>query len=201
MATITDLKPQKRNGFINVMVDGEFLCGLTDIQMSNLGLSIGQSVTQERLDELKALSITSKSYFAAIRYLSYRIRSEGEVRDYLKRKDYEAIDSAIERLYAERFLDDVDFCERWVRMRIEQNRSPRAIRSELMQKKVSSAIINEAMMEYGSDTYVDQIRRLIQKKRATNVNMEPEKLMQFLNRKGFAYSDIKVALEDQDDYV
>ncbi len=198
MLVITDLKPQRRGGYINVVVDGEFVCGLSDYQVALFGLHVGDEVTRERIDELQASSVAGKSYAAALRFLSYRIRSIGEVRQYLSRKEYpeDIIDALLQRLIREKYLDDSDFAQRWVRMRMDQNRSLAVIRAELMKKQIDASSIQRALDGIDSDDVKMQIQHLVQKKRSLYAT--PEKLVQYLIRKGFRYSDIRQVMAESE---
>ena len=196
MPIITDLKPQRRAGFINVLVDGEFACGLSDYHVALYGLHVGDEVSAEQVAEFKDRSIESKAYAAALRYISYRIRSVGEVRTYLLRKEYDShlVDSLLQRLQLEKYLNDDDFTGRWIQMRLEQNRSLATIRSELMQKQINRDTIAEYLSQVDSGVVHAQILQLVQKKRSHYATLE--KLIQYLLRKGFRYSDIQKALSD-----
>ena len=198
MPVITDLKPQRREGYINVLVDGEFVCGLSDYQVAFFGLHVGDEVTRERVDELQTSSVVGKGYAAALRFLSYRIRSIGEVRQYLRRKEYpeDVIDALLQRLIQEKYLDDSDFVQRWVRMRMDQNRSIATIRAELMKKQIDSTSIQRALGDIDDNDIRKQIQHLVQKKRPLYAT--PEKLIQYLLRKGFRYSDIKQVMTESE---
>lgn len=198
MPVITDLKPQRRGGYINVLVDGEFVCGLSDYQVALFGLHVGDEITHERICELQTSSVVGKGYAAALRFLSYRIRSIGEVRQYLSRKEYpeDVTDALLQRLIREKYLNDANFAQRWVRMRMDQNRSIATIRAELIKKQINVADIQRALDEIDSDDIKKQIHYLLQKKRPLYAT--PEKLVQYLLRKGFRYSDIKQVMTESE---
>ncbi|MCC7543628.1 regulatory protein RecX [bacterium] len=196
MSIITDLKPQRRAGFINVLVDGDFVCGLSDYHVALYGLHVGDEVTTEQIEEFKDRSIESKMYAAALRYISYRIRSVGEVRTYLLRKEYDSylVEALLQRLQRDKCLDDEDFVERWVRMRLEQNRSLATIRAELIKKQIDRHTIDRYLNQIDNRIVYTQIKQLVQKKRSHYTTLE--KLIQYLLRKGFRYSDIQKAISD-----
>ena len=72
-------------------------------------------------------------YAAALRILSYRFNSEAELRRKLRRKEFEPlrIDQTIERLRAEKWLDDARFAAEFVRSKQLKHRGPRRIAREL----------------------------------------------------------------------
>ena len=87
---ITALEPQqKREGRVNVYVDGTFAIGLFEEVVLALGLHLGQNITPERLAEISAAENLRRAKEDAYRLLSFRARSEKEIRDRLGRKGYE----------------------------------------------------------------------------------------------------------------
>lgn len=195
MPVVTKLVTQRRGDFINLYVDDEFYCGLSLNQVAAWRLHKGQELALEQLNELQAEAAESKTYGAAIRYLALRIRSTQEVRDYLKRKGFEATsDKVIERLIGEGYLDDKDFVQRWSEMRRQMLWSPRAIQGELMRKGIAKHLIDDCI-EY--DEVDGVIKQLIVKKNRHHM-YNREKLMRYLMSKGFSYSDIKPHLDRLD---
>lgn len=195
MPIVTKLSAQKKVGFINLYVDEEFWCGLSLNQVAVWKLYKGQELSVEQLRELRAEAESSKAYYAAIRYLSLRIRSTQEIRDYLSRKSFEhSIDIIVARLTNEGYLDDEDFARRWVAMRREMFKSPRAITSELICKGIAKDTISTVI----SDDYVDYaIDHLITKKNRYRVYSR-ESIMRYLLSRGFTYSQISTHLDKMD---
>ena len=88
------------------------------------------------MDEDKTLQ---KAVSAALRYLSYRPRSEAEMRGRLRRKHPEqAVEAAVERLKEQGLLDDLAFAQAWTQGRASSKpRSAFLIRRELLGKGVA----------------------------------------------------------------
>ncbi len=84
---------------------------------------------------------------AALRFLSYRPRSEAEVRRRLSRHYCpRVIDQVILFLQQNRYLDDAAFAQMWRRSREQRRpRGRRALQQELMQFGVDRDIIEEAL--------------------------------------------------------
>ena len=100
-----------------------------------------------------------KFYKAAIRFLSFRPRSEKEMRDYLTRKLSKAKSSSagkksaeeplitriIESLKRDKFINDEEFVRWWVEQRmLLKPKAWRVIKYELKQKGLSEELIEEA---------------------------------------------------------
>ena len=80
------------------------------------------------------------AYDAALRYLGNRPRSVSEIHRHLRGKkfDDEAIAAAIDKLRAQRYVDDDAFARYWLEQRERfRPRGDRGIRMELAQKGVS----------------------------------------------------------------
>jgi regulatory protein len=92
-------------------------------------------------------------YTAALRILNYRFNSEGELRRKLAAKRFEdaEIDATIERLRAERWLDDARFAGAFVRTRSQKNIGRLRIRRELLAAGVEDEVIDAALREHGDD--------------------------------------------------
>ena len=87
-------------------------------------------------------------YNRALRFLSYRPRSEQEViKNLLKKKAPEDIISKIiSKLKENNFINDEEFVKWWAEQRIElKPRSLRLIKIELRQKGISEEIITQAI--------------------------------------------------------
>lgn len=154
-------------------------------------------------------------YWCADRYLSYRPRTEYELRRYLKRKlikqevadadeQTKYIDATIQKLYDEERINDENF----VRMFVDDRqyfrpRGKRRLVLELKQKGVADPLIED----YFSENIIDElplITSIIQKKLffinpQSQDEIEPDdqkKITNHLLRRGFSYSNIKLAFED-----
>jgi regulatory protein len=83
---------------------------------------------------------------AAYYYLSYRPRSEGEIRHWLHRRGYaeEAVEQAITRLREQNLSDDLAFARFWKDNRLSfRPKSKRLIEKELRDKKVAAEIVEQ----------------------------------------------------------
>lgn len=144
----------------------------------------------------------------ALRFLSYRSRSEKEIRDYLlkffKRHPGDEkfiIDQVVKKLKDTKLLDDVEFAKAWVRSRTEYRpRARNIIKLELRQKGISDDIIEDVLADKteGKDD-LTLAKQLLEKRKNRYALMEREERYQkaggFLARKGFSYDVIKSAID------
>lgn len=196
---ITAIKQQvKRRDRYSIYGDGTYLFSFSEGELIASGVRIGQEVDEDRLKELKSKSVLDKAYDRALNLISHRMRSEWELRDYLKRKDYDegVRDVIIGRLQERGYINDAEFARRWVEnRRLLKATSKRRLNQELKQKRITDDIIY-GVLEADKTDEVEVLKELIERKRKQTKYKDDLKLAQYLTRQGFSYSDIKQTLKD-----
>lgn len=194
---LTKIQQQvKRADRYSLFLDNKYAFSLSESELIELNLKVGQELDKSDLDKLGTEVEYSNAKNSCYRLLSYRARSIGEIRDNLKRKKFDEaiIDKTITYFINNGLLNDEVFAKQWVESRVNNKKaSIRQIRTELRQKKISSEIINK-VLEVEDVDEVKLIKQLIEKKRSQPKYQDDLKLMQFLSRKGFSYDKILVAL-------
>jgi len=148
-------------------------------------------------------------YDLAVRFLGNRPRSVGEIVRHLhgKRIDDAAIDAAVDKLRAQRYVDDDAFARYWVEQRERfKPRGDRALRSELIQKGVSRDVIDTVLGERAPDADVTQAKRALSRPLARWATLPvPErkrKIHAYLAARGFGYDTIeevlRASVDDED---
>lgn len=140
----------------------------------------------------------------SLHYLSYRPRSEKELREYLAKKQAEpqVIERIIDQLKQMKFLNDLEFAKGWVRSRAKYKpRSLRTIRMELKQKGIANELIEEVLMNQESGVSDKTLAKvLLEKKKKWYENMDKDERLQkaggFLARKGFNFDVIRGAIDE-----
>ena len=199
---ITAIKQQERlKGRYSIYVDETYAFSLSADALLQSQLHSGQSLDEVELKSYKKLSADDKAYGLALAYLARRMRSQWELADYFRRKEYDEVLAAqlMERLQALGLVDDAKFAEAWVRnRRLLKAVSKRRLTQELRQKRVAEALIEQALYEDETDEQM-VLRDLVIRKRRQTKYQDDLKLMQYLARQGFSYDDIKAALHDEVD--
>jgi len=137
-------------------------------------------------------------YQAALRFIEVRMRSRSEVERYLRRKDFEEslVRETVSRLQGSGWLDDLDFARRWVADRMAfKPRSRPQLAAELAAKGIDRETARRAISELLEDDQAEALAGLVSKKRRQYY--DDKRLMAYLARQGYAYSDIKKALSEQ----
>lgn len=197
MPKVTDIKQQiKRQDRYSIFIDGKYSFSLSENELMQSGIRLNREYTTTELEELKQTAVLDKAYMRSLDMLSRRARSEWELRDYLRRKDYEpeVIEQIIARLKKSQYIDDYNFAKAWVdNRRLLKATSKRKLSQELKQKRVEQSVIDEVLEEDDTDE-LTVIRELIVKKRTQSRYQDDQKLIAYLLRQGFSYGDVKDAL-------
>lgn len=193
---------QKRRDRYSIYVDDKYAFSLSETALLDSKLVRGQELTNEQIVGYKQTSADDKLYNRALNYVALRPRSVWEVQFYLKRKDCPAplAEQITNKLVSIGLLDDQKFAESFVHdRRLLRSASVRKITLELRKKRVPDAVIGQAVARDDSDELA-LLRQLVAKKQQQSKYRDDKlKLMQYLARQGFNYSDIKTVLESTDE--
>lgn len=149
-----------------------------------------------------------KFYNLALRFLSYRPRSEREVRDKLETKQVEPqiIEKIITKLIDKKFINDEEFAKGWVESRLRfKPRSMKLIKFELRHKGIDNELIDRLIhnSEFIIQNDLESAKKLIEKKMGRFRNKfgmtreeKYQKLGRFLASKGFGWDIIKKAIDE-----
>ena len=140
----------------------------------------------------------------SFKFLSYRPRSEKEVRDYLLRKkaDDITLERIIQSLKENNFINDVDFTKWWIEQRTKfRPKAQRLIKLELLRKGIAKDLIEEILQDktVETETDLDKAKKIAQKKLLRYKNDKPqkqyEKMERFLASRGFNWDTIKEVVD------
>ncbi len=199
--TITALTVQANDEErISVFIDGEFAIGVSLRVAQDLRLHKGQELTQGDWDQLERAERGSKAWNAALRLLAIRPRSEHELRDRLRRKEFEPehIDTTITRLRELELIDDAHFAELWISNRQKlRPRGAQALRQELRAKGIDRDTVDEvvtnAVDAHDERAACEQVARQALRRYADAPDKATflRKLGGLLQRRGFRFDTIK----------
>jgi regulatory protein len=141
-----------------------------------------------------------KARDAAFRLLSYRARSEAEVRRRLSRNyTPETVEGVISSLRDLRFLDDQTFAQQWRRNREQHRpRAQRIVYQELLRLGISSELIRTTLEDFDDEANAYQAGLKLAQRLVTKEPSEEEfrrRLWSHLQRRGFSYGQARDATE------
>lgn len=189
MATITAIRPQKRGKRVNIFLDGHFAFGLGK-EMAQ-GLEVGKVLSPKEVQALTRKDTLQHALDFSLRFLSYRPRSEKEVRERLGRHKFppEILEEAIAHLKGQGLLDDLAFARFWKEGReTAMPRGKRLIERELLQKGVDPGLAWEAVRGLDEE---EMALRAARKKSRSLKGLDEEafrkKMLSYLARRGFGW--------------
>lgn len=193
---ITAIKQQAKNeNRASVFVDDKYSFSLTLDQLINEKLKKGLELTDADVKSLKKKSADGKLRMRVIEWLCIRPRSEKELKDYLRKKNTEPdySQNLINEMIDKKYLSNEHFTKWYVGIKERQLKSNREIIFLLKQKGIDKQIINQ-FFESKENNEKENLNKLINKKRSKY--KDDTKLMAYLIRKGYSFSDVKDALTE-----
>jgi regulatory protein len=151
------------------------------------------------------MDLYDKYLNSALHFLSFRGRSEKEVKDKLIQKNapIEVIEKIISTLKQKRFLNDEQFAKDWVHSRSTYRlKSKRIIKMELQKKGIGPEIIEKTLNQNDDEEFSDsqQVKKILEKRlsryKGLPKNILYQKLGGFLARRGFDWDTIKKSIDD-----
>ena len=162
-------------------LDGKELIQTTKTRYGNRTIRIPAFLSDEIQDYLKRKTLDRK--------VRVKNRKTGEYSTQLK-KGYDAslAPLVLKRLNDRGYIDDERFAATWVENRnVSKGTSIKKLRLELQQKGISQSVIEKVLAESGRDESAE-LRKIIARK--AKKYPDEQKLIQYLLRQGFNYSDI-----------
>ena len=193
MKKITALTVQKKNpNRVNVHLDGEFAFGLARIVAA--WLRVGLELSDEKIEQLQAEDARERAFQQAMLFLSYRARSEAEIRQNLRKHEIPepVIEQTLDRLRQDGFANDHQFARAWVENRSTfRPRSRRMMAMELRQKGLHDEAVSSAVAGVDDEALAyEAAQKRMARYKGLEWNEFRKKLSDFLARRGFSYSVI-----------
>jgi regulatory protein len=188
---VTALKVQKKNpNRVSVYLDGDFAFGVSRIVAA--WLKIGQDINDEKIQDLQQQETQEAALQKAMLLLSYRPRSEAEIRQRLQDDGFETevISNAMDRLRSNGLLQDENFAKTWIENRgAFRPRSQKMLAYELRRKGVAEETIQQALAESSDDDGLAYTAAALYARKLARTEWEEfhRRLMSFLARRGFSY--------------
>lgn len=212
MPKVTSVERQKKNTRrFNIFLDGEFAFGADEDLVVNFRLIPGKIIDPQELEKILFESQVGKLMEKMYGLFAIRGRSEKEVRDRLRSKNFElklkakeeisnlVIKSLIEKLKQKGLINDLEFAKAWVDSRRKsKHKSILVIKSELFQKGIDREIVEEVFSRGATVSEEELATQALEKKlkswqRLSEMEFK-KKAYEFLARRGFDYSTISVVV-------
>lgn len=208
---ITRIETQKKTpGRVNIFADGEFLLGLSKETLIRAGLRVGDEISSLQVADLTARDTLLSAKNSALRLLSIRPRSEKEITDRLREKEFSEkdISTVINELREARLVNDAEFARSFIRNALALRPvGELQIRRKLLLLGVPKVLVDDAVSHILGEVDMTAVAReaaLAYQRRSRNspASRDPRKarinLAAFLARRGYSWSTINAVMKTLD---
>lgn len=197
MPKITLISLQNKNkSRCNVFVDGEFYSGVSMETVVKSRLKVGMEVAREELDNVILESERSEALAKAADYISSRLKTKREIKDYLIKKGYseEIAWYCVDKLKEYDYVNDKEYSKRYVESTAKKQ-GKRLTEYKLMMKGVRKDDISAAYFECdidGNENAKNIAIKYLKNKDITKENLA--KTYRYLIGKGFTHEEAGFAI-------
>ena len=196
MAEITDIAPQvKDKERCNIYIDGRFYCGLKLETAIRHRLKVGDQIELSELDAIQLENERSQALDKAMTHLTHSMKTEKEIRDFLKKKGYvDAVaDAVLEKLKEYGLVDDDEYCRQYAAS-AGKSKGARLIAYELRRRGAAEDSIGRALSDLTGEEEAASaaLKKYMRGREFTKENLS--KAYRHLMSKGFDYETAKAAL-------
>ena len=209
---ITSLKPTKNKRNISLFIDGRFVFSIPVEIVVGKNLKLNSQLTSRELNQLLQESYLEKLYNKSLNFLSYRPRSEKEVKMYLAKvvkkftkitnlglHQENLIKTVIKKLNNRRLINDQQFAQWWIKQRVTHRpKGNQALKVELAQKGIDREIITSVLLSSEKETQLAK-QFLMSKQgklKSLSFYQARSKAQQWLKSRGFSYQTIYAVIDE-----
>ncbi|MGI6114600.1 RecX family transcriptional regulator [Luoshenia tenuis] len=204
MALVTAIEDQKRNRTrVNIYLDGEYAFSLEKETCARLHIAMGMKIEPEQVAQAAVQDERRVAFDRALSYLERRARTEKQVRDYLRAREFaqDVIDDTLQKLKGYRFVDDAAYAKNFAQGKLNAaGQGPHRIRRALKMQGVPDAVAERAVSELDEERQAQllaaQAEKVLRRYAALPRREAMGKAGQALYRKGFGWDEIASALRE-----
>ncbi len=196
---ITDVAVQQKNkNRVSVYADGEYCFSLDGADALRLGVKVGAEISQKDLETYNLESNLSKAKEKAFDIVTRKAVTEKELREKLRDKGYDKTicDIVINTMQEYNYINDSDYCERFLEYSVSKGWGRSKIKFELKRRGVEDDLISAALDDF-CDNPVERIYDILSVKFA-GVDLsdfkQKQRVVRFFASRGFDFDSISSAL-------
>ena len=179
---------------------------ITEDTIVRFMLSRDKVISKEELTEIQDFAQFSYGKNLALYHLSFKARTEKEVREYLKKYDIEdtIANQVIANLKDENWINDRQYTYAIINAnQLSGDKGPYLLSQKLAQKGVPKSTIENVLKDFDFTEVAQRVAEKLLKKYTGKLPARAlqDKIIQNLTNKGFSYSDAKSAFDDLDSQV
>lgn len=191
---ITKVEIQKNHdNRCNLYLDDEFYAGVSLELVVKYHLKTGVILEKQELDNLILEDEKGKALSKAAKYLGANLKTKKQLRDYLKKKEYnpQTIDFVISKMEEYDYLNDENFAKAYI-LTYSKKYGKLKLKSELKLKGVSDEIIDKYLDDFKSENIESVALKYLKNKERTFDTFQ--KLSRFLYSRGYEFDDINACI-------
>ena len=162
---------KKKNGKYKILLeDNNSIDTYEDVILKN-NILYKKEIREDDYDNIINDNKYEEAYIRCVKYIGIRLRSRFEIEKYLEKYKYEddVISTTIDKLLIEKLLDDKRFAIAFAKDKFKFSTSgPYKIKQELINQKIDSSFIEEAINNISDKELNNKIDKLILKNLKTN---------------------------------
>lgn len=202
MPIITKISTQKRHATrYNIFLEEKFAFSIDEDVLIRFQLKKGKHVTDVEIIQIQRADEIRKAFNTALRFLSFRMRSEKEIRDHLNKNEWDdsVIDAVLHELRKQQLTDDLEFAKAYVRTCMNMGKKgPAVIKKELMEKGVNEPVLETALKEYSKEQQIMDAtvlgKKFAKQNKKLSERMLKQKVEYTLSARGFPFNVIHEAM-------
>lgn len=192
-----------RNNLYEVSID-QTKVNLYDDIIIKYSLLLKKEIDKKDFDQIIKENDSLSAYYKSLKYINFKLRSEKEIYNYLKRLNFNANDifNTIERLKKDGYLDNKLYLKSYLSDQINlTNNGPYKIKSSLVNLGFKEEEINVYLEEIDDKIWKDKIKKIIVKRNKLNKkgNLKAKNYVYLFNL-GYEKSMIYSLLGNIDEY-
>ena len=205
MSKVTKIEVQRKNKErFNLYLDGVFEMGIDMDTLVKFNLKKNQMIDAKQMEDIQKYDHYRFGIHIALHYLSFKKRTEKEVRQQLVKSDINetAIDQIIDYCYKEKFINHEDYAESLKNTMIRTtDKGPEVFKQKLYQVGIEEEIIERFTQRYEVEQPFEDILKVghkLMKSKKGPIAKVKKKVSQALIQKGYTIETIKQVLQELD---
>lgn len=194
---------QLKSGLYQLDLDNQQQLQVSEDVLVKFRMLKGKELTTEEIEQIKQASMYDYGLQQALNYLSYQLRTEKEIRQYLVQKEIasEDISKIIQYLKTQKLLDDFAYAQSYLRTSLRlSDKGPLVIRQKLGEKGIDEKIILQVLIEYTPELQLAIVKKsmtkMLQRSSQKSHYQQLQKIKLAFVQKGFSYGLIETAMQE-----
>lgn len=194
---------KKKGSIYEITFDDKEKINLYDDVILKYDLLLSKEIDEKKLQEIIEFNSYLESYNVALKYISFKLRTEKEIAKRLKNFNRNAINYTIDRLKKDGYLNEKLYIKSYINDEINLKVvGPNKILFDLKKLGFKESDILDYLNTFDNDIWFDKINKVITKKINSNHNLSgivlKQKIIQDLIARGFFKEDINLVITNYD---